>query len=150
MKIQLLKSQEQGQRWISCLKEPTFSQKSQLVKLTQKLRKSQLFETNLDLDHHFPYDLSTLAVLHLYSFRYLRIWHALAVNTDQFLLLIHKQHCFHSTVLHFYWIGYLRIWHTLAVLDFWSVSVTHIHKQHRFHSSVVHLYHCRYLQIWHP
>ena len=29
----------QGQRWISCLKEPTFCQKSQLVKLAKKLRK---------------------------------------------------------------------------------------------------------------
>ena len=85
MKLQLLKSQKQRRSWVSCLKEPTFSQKSQLVKLTQKLRKSQLFETNLDFFHQFSY---TLAVVHLYSFRYLRIWHALAVNTDQLLLLI--------------------------------------------------------------
>ena len=42
------KSQKQGQRWISCLKEPTLCQKSQLVKLTKKLRKSQLLRTNLD------------------------------------------------------------------------------------------------------
>ena len=47
--------------------------------MTQKLRKSQLFETNLDLDHQFPYHLSTLAVQHLYWFRYSRIWHALPV-----------------------------------------------------------------------
>ena len=30
------------------LKPPTFCQKSQLIKLAQKLRKSQLIETNLD------------------------------------------------------------------------------------------------------
>ena len=41
---------KKGQKWISCLKEPTFCQKSQLVKLAKKLRKSQLFETNLDLN----------------------------------------------------------------------------------------------------
>ena len=48
VKIQQPKSQKQGQRWISCLKEPTFCQKSQLVKLAKKLRKSQLLGTNLD------------------------------------------------------------------------------------------------------
>ena len=32
------------------LKEPTFCQKSQLVKLAQKLRKTEVFETNLDLN----------------------------------------------------------------------------------------------------
>ena len=44
------KRQKRRERWISCLKEPTFCQKSQLVKLALKLRKSQLFETNLDLN----------------------------------------------------------------------------------------------------
>ena len=76
------KSQKQGLRWISCLKEPTFSQKSQLIKLTQKIKKKPTI--NSHTTNHLP----TLAFLHLYSFRYLRIWHALAVNTDQFLLLI--------------------------------------------------------------
>ena len=50
MKIQQSKSQKQGQRWMSCLKESTFCQKNQLVKLAKKLRKSQVFETNLDLN----------------------------------------------------------------------------------------------------
>ena len=40
MKIQQLKSQKMGQRWISCLKEPTFCQKSQLVKLAKNLEKA--------------------------------------------------------------------------------------------------------------
>ena len=48
MKIQQPKKPETRQRWISCLKEPTFCQKSQLVKLAKKLRKSQLLRTNLD------------------------------------------------------------------------------------------------------
>ena len=30
-------SQKQGQRWISCLNEPTFGEKNQLVKLLKKL-----------------------------------------------------------------------------------------------------------------
>ena len=44
------KSKKQEQRWISCLKEPTFCKKSQLVKLPKKFRKIQMFETNLDLN----------------------------------------------------------------------------------------------------
>ena len=50
------KSQKQEQRWVSCLKDPTFYQKCQLVKLAQKSRKTggggggQLFQTNLDLN----------------------------------------------------------------------------------------------------
>ena len=38
---------KQGQMWISCLKEPTFYLKSQLIKLAQK-KKRTIFETNLD------------------------------------------------------------------------------------------------------
>ena len=51
VKMQQPESQKpEGQRWISCLKEPAFYLKSQLVKLAQKLRKIQLFETNLDIN----------------------------------------------------------------------------------------------------
>ena len=39
-KTQQLKSQKQGQRWISCLKEPTCYQKCQLVKSAQKNKKN--------------------------------------------------------------------------------------------------------------
>ena len=41
LKIQQLKSQKHGQRWISCLKESTFWQKSKLVKLAEKLEKAK-------------------------------------------------------------------------------------------------------------
>ena len=135
MKIQLLKSQKQGRSWISCLKEPTFSQKSKLVKLTQKLRKSQLFERNLDLYYQFPY---TLAVFHFYSFRYLRIWHALAVNTDQFLLLIFTnsivftQVSFIFTTSDIYKSG---IHSSIGILV--SFCNSYINNENRFHSTVV-------------
>ena len=42
--------QKQGQRWIYCLKEPTFCQNGQFVKSAQDLRKSHLFQTSLDLN----------------------------------------------------------------------------------------------------
>ena len=143
MKIQLQKSQKQGRSWVSCLKEPTFSQKSQLVKLTQKLRKSQLFETNLDLFHQFSY---TLAVVHLYSFRYLRIWHALAVNTDQLLLLIFTNSIV-CTQVETLLPQISTNLESIAVLAFWSFSVTHIHNENRFHSIVVQLYQFRSIRI---
>ena len=50
MKIKQPKRPDQGQRWISCLKEPTFCQKSHIIKLAKKLRKSELLRTNLDIN----------------------------------------------------------------------------------------------------
>ena len=46
MKIQQPKSQRQRQRWDFLFQEPTFGRESELGKLAQKLRKSQLIETN--------------------------------------------------------------------------------------------------------
>ena len=68
MRIQRPKSQKQGQRWISCLKEPTICQNCQLVKFAQKLRESRLLKHLVKIihflgqrwDHQSPYHLATL------------------------------------------------------------------------------------------
>ena len=48
--INFQKKPETRTKVVSCLRESTFCQKSQFVKLDGKLSKSQLSETNLDLN----------------------------------------------------------------------------------------------------
>ena len=47
LKVQQPKNPETRTKEVSCSQEPTFCLKSQLVKLAKKLRKCQLFGTNL-------------------------------------------------------------------------------------------------------
>ena len=74
VKIQRPKSQKQGQKWISCLKEIRFFLISQVVPFAQKLRKKPTFWDKhwpklvrkghflgQRWDHQCPYHLSTLA-----------------------------------------------------------------------------------------
>ena len=81
MKIKQPKRPDQGQRWISCLKEPTFCQKSHIVKLAKKLRKKRTFEDKSGpklvknshflgqrWDHRSPYHSPTLGNVNWVNF----------------------------------------------------------------------------------
>ena len=140
---------------LPCLLVSLFYSYSQRASFPRNCRLSLLVQISTDLAYHSSISILIsfcyLTVVRLYQFRYLRIWHVLAVSTFWSVSVthIHKHHRFHLTVVHFYQFRYLRIWHTLAVQAFWSISVTHIHKEHRFHTTVLHLYWVRYLRIWH-